>query len=539
MKTILFILTVLAFTLHAEVKPVPATRTALLMGAWDYTDETFPPLPENGIHGDLARMQAKLESLGFVVTVVENPTSTQAEKAVDAFGAQLKTRGGASLFYFTGHGAEHEGRNYLVPVGNTNIVEGADLKEKALAANRILSRMESSGTVVNLVFLDCCRNQLSKNGSVDGMAPMQAKGTLIGFATRSGDVADTTTKGSPYTTALVAHLGDEGLSLTDMHSMVTGELVTSGSARRPGNYSDLDGIYQMVPASLSKQGPKDMRAEIERRARELAASMAAKPATADQFIIPDVQSGNHKAGDVICINLPGGLVMKFCYCPAGSFTMSSQKTAFDSFDLEQLQVRLTLGFWMAQTECTQGQWKSLMGTTPSQQKAKGNSYGEATGVGVNQPMYFVCWDDAQKFLSEMNSTVTLPSGWKFALPTEAQWEYACRAGTETSYAFGDALSKKLAQFDTTTTIEVASFKPNGWGLYDMHGNVCEWCADWYDHILRGGNDPRGATTGTFRVIHGGSWGDKATLCRVAWRGDTEPHRRDGQLGFRPALVPSR
>ncbi len=145
----------------AEVRPFPNPRTALVMGAWKYTDEMFPSLPEKGIHADLTRMKDKLESLGFEVTLVENPDTSEAEKAVDAFGARIKTRGGASLFYWTGHGAEHEGQNYLVPIGRTNIAEGADLKTKALSCGRVLSRMEKSGIRVNLVFLDCCRNALT------------------------------------------------------------------------------------------------------------------------------------------------------------------------------------------------------------------------------------------------------------------------------------------------------------------------------------------------------------------------------------------
>jgi sulfatase modifying factor 1 len=506
------------------------------MGAWDYTDETFPSLPKEGIHGDLLRMKAKLESLSFQVTVVENPTSTQAEKAVDAFGAQLKTRGGASLFYFTGHGAEHEGRNYLVPVGETNIVEGADLKEKALAANRVLSRMESSGTEVNLVFLDCCRNQLTKNGGDEGMAPMQAKGTLIGFATRSGDLADTTVQGSPYITALVAHLAAPGLSLTDMHTMVTGELVRSGSARRPGNYSDLDAIYQLVPATLDRAEDGDMQALIERRARELAAKMAPSP-------LPSIPSSTDpEPGDLTQITLPGGVVMKFCWCPAGSFTMGSPQSEEDrSADEDQVQVRLTQGFWLAQTECTQGQWTALMGSNPSNFK------------GNDLPVETVSWEDVQSFISKGNQSAALPAGWRLALPTEAQWEYACRAGTESAFSFGAVLNGKQANCDgnypygTTTkgtylqkTCGVASYAANPWGLHDMHGNVWEWCVDALDGTtkLSGGTDPVGSS-GAFRVVRGGSWFSGAASCRAADRNWNVPGFRSDTLGFRPALVPSR
>ncbi len=245
---------VLALTLggsaaaQLQVRPVPTTRTALVMGVWDYKDPTFPALPKQGIQSDLAHMKEKLAGLGFQVTLVENPTLKQAKDAVDAFGATLRSRGGASLFYFTGHGAEHEGKNFLIPAG-TDIEVNGDLDDEALSANRVLERMESSEVKVNLIFLDCCRNALTKAGGDSGLAPMTAKGALIGFATRAGDLADASDAGSPYTDALVKHLGQPGISLTDMHSLVTEELERSGSKRRPGQYADLGGIYHLVPAS--------------------------------------------------------------------------------------------------------------------------------------------------------------------------------------------------------------------------------------------------------------------------------------------------
>ncbi len=237
----------------AQSLPVPPVRTALVMGVWDYHDPMFPALPSEGIRADLSRMDAKLKALGFQVTVVENPTLGQAKKAVDTFGEALRTRGGASLFYFSGHGAEHDGRNYLVPTG-TSIVDAADLDGEALVANRVLNRIESGGLKVNMIFLDCCRSAVTKAGGDAGLAAMAAKGALIGFATRSGDVADTTAAGSPYTTALLANLDRPGVSLPDMHTLVTREMERAGSRHRPGQYVDLGEIYHLVPAQPTLGG---------------------------------------------------------------------------------------------------------------------------------------------------------------------------------------------------------------------------------------------------------------------------------------------
>jgi formylglycine-generating enzyme required for sulfatase activity/tRNA A-37 threonylcarbamoyl transferase component Bud32 len=246
-------------------------------------------------------------------------------------------------------------------------------------------------------------------------------------------------------------------------------------------------------------------------------------------------------GTVVEINLPGGEKMKFCYCPPGSFTMGSPKTEkWRRNDEGPVPVRITKGFWMAQTECTQGQWEALMGSNPSRFK------------GATRPVEQVSWDDTRAFIAKLNQNTTLPAGWKFALPSEAQWECACRAGTPTAFAFGASLTSQQANFNGTYpygtstkgpnlqgTAPVGSYQPNGWGLYDMHGNVWEWCGDWYAEEQFGGVDPTGAASGANRVERGGSWFSSAADCRAALRGSDGPSNRIDDLGFRPALVTSK
>ena len=239
-------------------------------------------------------------------------------------------------------------------------------------------------------------------------------------------------------------------------------------------------------------------------------------------------------GKVIQITLPSGQVMKFAYCPPGSFTMGSPASEAErGSDEDQVEVTLTKGFWMAQTECTQAQWQAVMGTS-IQEQAK-----HLYGAGADLPMYQVSHDEASVFCEKVQGSVTLPEGWKVALPSEAQWEYACRAGTSGAYA---GTLDRLAWYSDnsdSTSHAVAGKQANAWGLYDMHGNVFEWCADWYDTKLPGGTDPRGATTGALRVFRGGSWFYVAAYCRAALRDGSEPGHRSINLGFRPALVPSR
>jgi formylglycine-generating enzyme required for sulfatase activity/predicted Ser/Thr protein kinase len=246
-------------------------------------------------------------------------------------------------------------------------------------------------------------------------------------------------------------------------------------------------------------------------------------------------------GEVVEIKLPRQVVIPLCYCPAGSFRMGSPVSEKNrSKNENQVQVRISQGFWMGQTEVTQRQWVAVMGSNPSSFK------------GDDLPVERVSWNDAQDFIDKLNRLVELPKGWKYALPSEAQWEYACRAGTERVFWFGDSLSGWEANVDGRSpygsdkkgpylgqTSAVGSYKPNAWGLYDMHGNVYEWCADWYGEMLAGGSDPVGAPTGAHRVFRSGSWFDCGFRCRSAHRAGNGPGLRNGLVGFRLAAVPAR
>uniref|UniRef100_UPI003784F676 formylglycine-generating enzyme family protein n=1 Tax=Prosthecobacter sp. TaxID=1965333 RepID=UPI003784F676 len=159
--------------------------------------------------------------------------------------------------------------------------------------------------------------------------------------------------------------------------------------------------------------------------------------------------------------------------------------------------------------------------------------------GASLPVETVSWEDAQAFLAKLNEKQILPKGWKFALPTEAQWEYGCRSGERGSYC-GGRLDDVGWYFDNSghSIHEVRQKKPNASGLFDMHGNVEEWCADWYDIELKGGADPAGPSSGEYRVSRGGSYGSLPDFCRAASRDDDLPDTQNHYRGFRIALIPS-
>ncbi len=245
-------LTALLTVFLAWAGPAAAeVRHALIMGVWDYTDPTFPGLPQTGIEADLQKMTAKLTELGFTVTPLMNPTLKQAKKAVDDFGTLVKSQPGTALFYFSGHGSEYDGKNFLIPAG-TEIVSNRDLDDEALSANRVLDRMEESGGQVNIVFLDCCRNSMSK-GAGD-MASMEANGTFIGYATRGGKVSAASAEGSFYTASLLRHIGTPGMSITDMHTMVTREVKAQEPTQVPHQYSGLDQLFFFKPGAPDASG---------------------------------------------------------------------------------------------------------------------------------------------------------------------------------------------------------------------------------------------------------------------------------------------
>jgi len=228
--------------------------------------------------------------------------------------------------------------------------------------------------------------------------------------------------------------------------------------------------------------------------------------------------------------------MKFVLIPAGTFMMGSPSDEPGRRpDQQQHKVTISKPFYLQTTEVTQGQWREIMGTNPSRFKDCGNDC----------PVDQVSWNDAQKFIGKLNQ---MEGTDKYRLPTEAEWEYACRAGSTTAFANGD-ITETWCGYDPnldqmgwycgnsdSKTHAVAQKKPNARGLYDMHGNVWEWCEDWYGDYPTGHvTDPKGPSSGTDRVFRGGSWDHLAGYCRSAHRYRKFPDSRNYYgPGFRVA-----
>ena len=267
--------------------------------------------------------------------------------------------------------------------------------------------------------------------------------------------------------------------------------------------------------------------------------------------------------------LPNQTPLELMLLPAGEFAMGSSHTEEGREKDEQLHyARITRPFYIGACEVTQAQWLAVSGSNPSKFKDAQDS--------PQRPVERVSWLDIQKnFLEKIQPLA--PSGWHLRLPTEAEWEYACRAGTETPYYFGssmetyqgafmvdqskprrltmtyrktltyrrktDSIAKSPAHSSgATETMPTGSYAPNAWGLFDMHGNVWEWCEDWYDEKFYQKDpavDPANLERGEFRVLRGGSWNYSARSCRSAQRYRRAPEDRHFNFGFRIVLAPAR
>ena len=240
----------------------------------------------------------------------------------------------------------------------------------------------------------------------------------------------------------------------------------------------------------------------------------------DPDLKPVVSDFGRRAGETMTKTIDG-VDYTFCWCPAGEFEMGGESRFYDAKPVHT--VKLTRGFWMLQTEVTQEMWKSVMGENPS------------NFTGDKLPVENVSWDDCDEFCQKLRA-----KGLNVQLPTEAQWEYACRAGTTGDYAGNMEEMTWYRANSGSKTHEVGLMKPNNWGLYDMHGNVWEWCADRYGLYPSDMQiNPRGPDTeGSDCVLRGGSWFSDAGHCRSVYRDSLSPDYRAYRLGLRLVWAPS-
>ena len=517
---------------HAE------PRTALLMGVGDYKDTRFPSLP--GIDQDLKRMKTALEKTGFEVTVLANPNITEATKAVDAFGATLKQQKGVGLFYFSGHGGELEGQNYLIPKG-ARISDNQDIRIQALAARRVLSRMESSGARVNLMFLDACRNDMTKASTQSGLAPMNVKGTFIGFATGTDKLANAGQQGSPYTSVLADMITRPGLSVSDMHTLVNARVQEDTKdaptgQQVPFQYSGLNSLFYFVPGAPVRPIPAAPAPQI--------AATKEKPFS------------NSLGMKFVPAGTPG-VFFSVWEARVGDFRKFVTETDYDAIESS------TNGDHSFTLE-EGGEWKQAGGSW------KNPRFPASAKQNDEHPVVCVSYLDAESFCAWLTkkerASGRIPANASYRLPTDGEWSRACGlgkypwgntfppkrnegnySGKETMIGSLKGLTNELSKAGRADgagrTSAVGMYGANRYGLHDMGGNVFEWCGTWYRASLNEADvlekipalkDDKGGET--YRVLRGGSWlGSAGIPLRSSFRNINTPRNRYDYYGFRCVL----
>jgi len=271
--------------------------------------------------------------------------------------------------------------------------------------------------------------------------------------------------------------------------------------------------------------------------------MTEKPLTTEQAKAAQKAWAEHLGFEVAFENSIG---MQLRVIPPGTYLMGSPKGEVDRKGHEtQVEVTLSQAFLIGRYEVTQGAWERVMG--PIKRK-------RSVGSGDRFPVYEITYAEAGEFCKKLTQldrdSGTLPDGYQYRLPTDAEWEYACRAGTLTATYFGDKMSSKQANYDGANrpyngaekgpnldgTAEVGSYPANAWGLHDMHGNLCEWCVDWHEHKVKGGVDPVQLEPKPKRVIRDCRFGNPGIYARSANRYYASPDQRRLTVGFRPVLT---
>jgi formylglycine-generating enzyme required for sulfatase activity len=521
-------------------------KYALVIGNGAYTNVTRLNNPVN----DANDMAAALRGLGFQVDLVTNGNLDQMENGAVRLKNRLSTNGNAyGFFFYAGHGVQSNGDNYLIPV-DADIKAESFLRSKALQVQAVLDELNQAGNALNIVVLDACRdNPFSWGRSASrglNVVNVQPADSIIVYATSAGKTAaDGTGRNGMFTTQLLKNLKTPGLEVNDMLRR-TGADVAQASGRQqiPAIYSQFFGTAYLggagvQPAPSPTPSPRP--------------TPTPAPSPSPAVVPPQPSSGN-----MVRIN-------------GGTFTMGSPASEARRQDLE-IQHQVTVSaFYIGKYEVTQKEWRDMMGTTVQQQRGMPSSDLGIRGDGDNYPMYYVSWYEAIEYCNKrsqreglnpvytINKTRRDPNnkapktglsfeadnvGWTvtwnrgangYRLPTEAEWEYACRAGTTTPFYTGNSVDNGAwyKNTDGNTTHPVGQKQANAWGLYDMHGNVREWCWDWYGAFLAGAQtDPLGAASGTQRILRGGGMGNDDWQIRSAFRGRLIASGRTYTSGFR-------
>jgi formylglycine-generating enzyme required for sulfatase activity len=569
-------------------------KYALVIGNADYRNVGDLKNPVN----DAEDISAALNTLGFQVEPVRNGSRMAMQDAVERLRTRLAdSKGSYGFFYYAGHGAQSNGENYLIPV-DADIPRESYLPDRTVSAQVILRELEDAGNALNIVILDACRdNPFGWGRTMRGLAVIgrQPAKSIIVYAAGAGEQAiDGTGRNGLFTGKLLPHLKTPGLDIQDVFKRTGREVEQASDGKQhPAIYSMFYGEVYIAgeakphetpvptPVRAAPAAPKNLRAtnigtdgatvnwegsgagvkyriwwntrndaagakEVGSGTESLSMRVSGlAEGTAHYFWVSAERDGlSSGKSPVLSVKTAAAappempMPRNMVRIPAGTFTMGSpaNEAGRDS-DEVQRQVRISKDFLMGKYEVTQAEWKAVMGSNPSYFK------------GDNLPVECVSWYDAIEYCNALSKkegltpTYTINGTsvtWNknangYRLPTEAEWEYACRAGTTTAYYSGSGVDSAgwYGSNSGNKTHPVGEKTANKWGLHDTHGNVWEWCWDWYGDYAKGSQtDPTGASSGSNRVIRGGGWFNIAANARSASRDWITPSSRYDILGFR-------
>lgn len=529
-------------------------RKALFVGINAYNDSAIADL--SFAIADAAALYGQFCALGFTSKLLSDQATTR-ERVIGAFREFTKdlASGDVFIFYFAGHGFTQVGGGGQLLVARD---DSYDLISQGYGGgipyDYLTRELEQHGCH-SVFVLDACRSDILANTRGVGYPTrdLVPKENLVCQQAQGGSMVAMRSCSTRQLSHEVPKL-EHGLYTAAMLDVLQEHVDNGQNISFDAALSDAVAVRMAILAAQhgisGRQDPEFVKSGLALPSVWPLNPRNGSPSQTMVRPLPKVEAPNvilaqsvanssePKPGDEMTITLPGGVPMAFCWCPATTSEAWKKISGGDDFfwmgspgseegrnyDETMHCVKLAQGFWMGKYEVTQRQWESVMSSNPSCFR------------GQDRPVENVSWDDCQEFIRRICNVDRI----QVSLPAEAQWEYACRAGTTMPFNFGATLNGDRANcngFDypygmadkgkhLEETSPVGSYAPNAWNLYDMHGNVWEWCQDLY------GDYAGNVTTGEHRTARGGGWYDSAQSCRSARRDYYRSDRRDRGIGLR-------
>ncbi len=539
----------LALALGASVSVSAQDRVALVIGNSNY--ETTGWQLANPA-SDARLMKSALEDVGFKVALYIDADEDEMEDAFAAHGAALTQAGpdAVGVIYFAGHGVQSGGYNYLLPIDVKAQTE-QDIWAQAPRLGQALQYVDAAANNVNFVILDACRNNplpsSSRSAGSGGLAPVaRSRGLLVSYSTEPGYTAtDGAGNNSPYTAALAEIIRQDGLIAEQVFKRVADRVnIETGGAQTPFYNSGLIGADFCFGDCNGTAAP--ITATAPTLPVVFAGGRDLGDDTAETSELPNITEDPAPVEEKVfkdCDTCPQMTII-----PEGSFQMGSPENEERRFDNEGPIRTVEVASFAASTfEVTFGQYNACRADGFCQGVDPTEELRDPLWGMDDRPVIFVNYYDAMEFVDWLNTKV---DGEPYRLLSEAEWEYAARAGSTTPFYTGETINSSQANYNGSrvygdgekgpylrTTIDVGSYESNAFGLYDMHGNVAEWIGDcWRGSYVGLPKDGRliPGDKNCSRPVRGGSFVKVPSYVRSAFRGGEPASRRQNQIGFRVA-----